>query len=116
MKKILLTLLAAGLCLSAAYSYNPPAGGEDLTLISSPSNLSGANSVAGGALFDAGSTSSIVNPALTAGEQRVNLNAGYTFLYSTEKTNEKSLESCSGCVGVDYSNRRFPDYADDILI
>ena len=91
MKKILLTLLAAGLCLSAAYSYNPPAGGEDLTLISSPSNLSGANSVSGGALFDAGSTSIIVNPALTSGEQRVNLNAGYTFLYSTEKRNESQL-------------------------
>ena len=93
MKKILLTLVAAGLCLSAAYSYNPPAGGEDLNLIASPSNLSGANSVSGGALFDAGSTSIIVNPALTAGEQRVNLNAGYTFLYSTEKTNEKQVGS-----------------------
>jgi hypothetical protein len=91
MKKILLTLLAAGLCLSAAYSYNPPAGGEDLTLISSPSNLSGANSVAGGALFDAGSTSIIVNPALTSDEQRVNLNVGYTFLYSTEKLNDSQL-------------------------
>ena len=52
MKKILLTLVAAGLCLSAAYSYNPPAGGEDLTLVSSPANLSGMNSVSGGALFD----------------------------------------------------------------
>ena len=91
MKKILLTLVAAGLCLSAAYSYNPPAGGEDLNLLASPSNLSGANSVSGGALFDAGSTSIIVNPALSAGEQRVNLNAGYTFLYSTEKTNEKQV-------------------------
>ena len=93
MKKILLTLVAAGLCLSAAYSYNPPAGGEDLNLIASPTNLSGANSVSGGALFDAGSTSIIVNPALTADEQRVNLNAGYTFLYSTEKTNEHQIGS-----------------------
>ena len=91
MKKILLTLLAAGLCLSAAYSYNPPAGGEDLNLIASPANLSGANSVTGGALFDAGSTSIIVNPALTAGEQRVNLNLGYTFLYSTEKLNDSQI-------------------------
>ena len=59
MKKILLTLVAAGCLLSAAYSYNPPAGGEDLNLLGSPSSLSGANSVTGGALFDAGSTSSI---------------------------------------------------------
>ncbi len=91
MKKILLTLVAAGCLLSAAYSYNPPAGGEDLTLLASPSNLSGANSVSGGALFDAGSTSILVNPALTAGEQRVNLNAGYTFLYSTEKENDSQM-------------------------
>ena len=91
MKKILLTLIAAGLCLSAAYSYNPPAGGEDLLLIASPSNLAGNNSVSGGALFDAGSTSIIVNPSLTADEQRVNLNAGYTFLYSSETTNERQL-------------------------
>lgn len=93
MKKILLTLVAAGLCLSAAYSYNPPAGGEDLTLVSSPANLSGMNSVSGGALFDAGSTSILVNPALTAGEQRVNLNAGGTFLYSTDKTNSSQIGS-----------------------
>ena len=91
MKKILLTLVAAGLCLSAAYSYNPPAGAEDLLLIASPSSLAGNNSVSGGALFDAGSTSIIVNPSLTADEQRVNLNAGYTFLYSTEETNERHL-------------------------
>ena len=93
MKKILLTLVAAGTLLTAAYSYNPPAGGEDLNLIASPKSLSGANSVTGGALFDAGADSIIVNPALTASEQRVNLNAGYTFLYSTEKTNENQIGS-----------------------
>ena len=91
MKKILLTLVAAGCLLSAAYSYNPPAGGEDLNLLGSPSSLSGANSVTGGALFDAGSTSILVNPALTAGEQRVNLNAGYSLLYSTDKENESQM-------------------------
>ena len=88
MKKILFTVLAAGLFMSAAYSYNPPAGGEDLTLLASPANLSGANSVTGGALFDAGADSIIVNPALTAREQRVNLTAGYTFLYSSDKENK----------------------------
>lgn len=88
MKKILFTFFATGLLLSAAYSYNPPAGGEDLNLLASPANLSGANSVTGGALFDAGADSIIVNPALTAREQRVNLTAGYTFLYSSDSDNK----------------------------
>lgn len=91
MKKILFTAFATGLLLSAAYSYNPPAGGEDLTQLASPANLSGANSVTGGALFNAGADSIIVNPALTAGEQRVNLTAGYTFLYSADNDNEKQV-------------------------
>lgn len=91
MKKLLFTLFAAGLLITSAFSYNPPAGGEDLNLLASPVNLSGANSVTGGALFDAGANSVIVNPALTAGEQRVNLNAGYTFLYSTEKINSSQI-------------------------
>ncbi len=91
MKKILLALCAAVLLATSAYSYNPPAGGEDLNLLASPANLSGAKSVTGGALFDAGADSIIVNPALTAGEQRVNLNAGYTFLYSTDKDNEDQV-------------------------
>ena len=91
MKKLLFTFFAAAVLLTSAYSYNPPAGGEDLNLIASPANLSGANSVTGGALFDAGADSIIVNPALTASEQRVNLTAGYTFLYSSEDLNEKQI-------------------------
>ena len=43
MKKLLFTFFAAGMLLTAAYSYNPPAGGEDLTFIGNPSTLSGAN-------------------------------------------------------------------------
>lgn len=93
MKKILFTFVAAVLFVTSAYSYNPPAGGEDLTLIASPANLSGAKSVTGGALFDASADSILVNPALTAGEQRVNLTAGYTFLYSAEDRNEKQVGS-----------------------
>ena len=92
MKKLLFTFFAAGMLLTAAYSYNPPAGGEDLNQLVSPANLSGANSVTGGALFNANADSIIVNPALTAREQRVNLTAGYTFLYSTEKDyNDKQI-------------------------
>lgn len=91
MKKLLFTLFAAGMLLTAAYSYNPPAGGEDLNMIASPVNLSGANSVTGGALFDANADSILVNPALTAREQRVNLTAGYTFLYSANDINAKHI-------------------------
>ena len=47
MKKLLFTFFAAGMLLTAAYSYNPPAGGEDLNQLVSPANLSGANSVTG---------------------------------------------------------------------
>lgn len=91
MKKILFTFFAAAVLLTSAYSYNPPAGGEDLTLIASPANLSGAKSVTGGALFDANADSILVNPALTSGEQRVNLTAGYTFFYSGNKLNDTQI-------------------------
>ena len=91
MKKLLFTFFAAGMLLTDAYSYNPPAGGEDLNMLASPVNLSGANSVTGGALFDANANSILVNPALTAREQRVNLTAGYTFLYSANDLSSKHI-------------------------
>ena len=91
MKKITITAILAGLFLSALNAYNPPAGSEDFSLITSPVNLSGANSVTGGALFNAGANSIIVNPALSAKEQRVNLNVGYTFLYSTDSRNDSKI-------------------------
>ena len=91
MKKIITTVILAGLLVSALSAYNPPVGAEDFDLLTSPANLSGANSVTGGALFDAGANSIIVNPALAAKEQRVNLNVGYTFLFSTEDINESHI-------------------------
>ena len=91
MKKIASTVILASLFLSAVHAYNPPTGAEQMDLLSSPTSLSGAKSVTGGALFDAGADSIVVNPALTAKEQRVNLNAGYTFLYSSEKYNESQI-------------------------
>ena len=84
MKKLTAGIFAA-VFVAALYAYNPPVSGEDLNFISSPSSLSGANTVTGGALFNAKADSIIVNPALSAKEQRVNLDAGYTFLYSTLK-------------------------------
>jgi len=93
MKKIATLVFAASLLLSAAFAYNPPAGGEDLFLYASPKTLTGAVPVTGGNYTFAGPDSIVVNPALPAREQRVALNAGYTFLYSTESLNESQYGS-----------------------
>ena len=82
MKKLATAVISALFMLTAVNAYNPPVGTEDLYLVSSPLNISGGLSVTGGGLFNAGSDSLIVNPALAAKEQRINLNLGYTFFYS----------------------------------
>jgi hypothetical protein len=91
MKKIASVIFFAALCLSALAAYNPPAGGEDFNMLASPENLSGAKSVTGGALFDAGADSVLVNPALSANEQRVNLNVGYTFMCTTNASDPNKV-------------------------
>jgi len=93
MKKIAIFALAASLVLSAAHAYNPPAGAEDMFLLSSPKTLSGAVPVTGGNFLFAGPDSIVVNPALPAREQRVALNAGYTMLLSSNGENSASLGS-----------------------
>lgn len=93
MKKIAILALAASLMLSVAYAYNPPAGAEDMFLFSSPKTLTGAVPVTGGNYTFAGPDSIVVNPALPAREQRVALNAGYTFLYSSETANTSQTGS-----------------------
>ena len=93
MKKIASVMAVSALLLSAVHAYNPPVGNESLFEYSSPAVLSGKLSVAGGALFSAGPDSLIVNPALTAGEQRTILNLGYTFLYSGNDENEYQIGS-----------------------
>lgn len=93
MKKIASIMLLTAFFAASLAAYNPPVGGEDFCLLASPGNLSGANSVTGGALFDAGAESLIVNPALTANEQRVNLNVGYTFMYSGNQLNSSKIGS-----------------------
>ena len=93
MKKIASIMLLTAFFVASLAAYNPPVGGEDFCLLASPGNLSGANSVTGGALFDAGAESLIVNPALTANEQRVNLNVGYTFMYSGNQLNSSKIGS-----------------------
>ena len=86
MKKVITIFFVVASVFSFASAYNPPVGAEKMFDYSSPNALSGNMTVTGGALFSSGPDSLIVNPALAAGEQRVSLNAGYTFLhtYGTE--------------------------------
>ena len=91
MKKIAVTAVMVTLLLSALNAYNPPVGSEDMCLLSSPRTLSGGLSVTGGAIFAAGAESIVVNPALTASEQRVNLNVAGTFLYSGNDLDESKI-------------------------
>ena len=93
MKKIASVMAVSAVLLAAVHAYNPPVGNENLFEYSSPAVLSGKLSVTGGALFSAGPDSLIVNPALTAGEQRVALNVGYTLLYSGNDENEHQVGS-----------------------
>lgn len=91
MKKVITFILVAATVFSMASAYNSPVGGEDFFELSSPEGLAGNQSVTGGALFSAGADSVIVNPALGAGEQRVNLNLGYTFLHSGNQLNNYKI-------------------------
>ena len=79
MKKIITGALA--LFLAAGLSaYNPPAGGQNMYVLSSPLQLTSASSAAGGAIFYPGPYSAAFNPALPALEQRITLDAGFSVL------------------------------------
>lgn len=85
MKKLIAVLVASGALLTSVAAYNPPVGSENMEDLAGAEALSGKLSVTGGAIFSAGPDAIVANPALTADEQRVNLNAGYTFMYSTSE-------------------------------
>ena len=84
MKKI---LIAAGALFAAGslFAYNPPSGGQNVLRLSSPFALTGANSTAGGALHEVIPSSVLINPALSAAEQRISFDAGFTFLTDKNK-------------------------------
>ncbi len=76
----------AALFSLAASSVHPldfPVGGDYIFRITNPELLSGAGSSAGGAFFSSGPSSIAINPALTANDQRIMLNLGYTALFNT---------------------------------
>ena len=89
MKKFSCAALVFILILSAASAYNPPVYGDDIFELSSPRQLTNGSSVVGGGLFYASPESMIANPALTAKEQRVDLNLAYTGMLSSNTENEK---------------------------
>ncbi len=93
MKKITAAAFVMTLLLSALSAYNPPVGSEDMCLLSSPRALSGGLSVSGGAIFSGNAESIVVNPALTASEQRTNLNFAYTMLLSGNGLDESRFGS-----------------------
>ncbi len=88
MKKILTCLLLSVSVAAFLFAYNPPVNGENFLELSSPKNLTEAASVTGGGLFYASPSSLIVNPALPAGEQRIDLELGYTALTSSNDLND----------------------------
>lgn len=82
MKKIGMVLVMSILFIATASAYNPPKNGEGFMEFATPKLLSGTLSTAGGALFTISPESIVINPAITATEQRTDLNLAYTALFS----------------------------------
>ena len=81
-RKILWTVVV--LAAVSVFAYNPPAGAMNIYRLSAPTQLSSASSSAGGGLFMPGPDAIAFNPALTAFEQRSQLDADFTALISTD--------------------------------
>ncbi len=84
MKKVVLYSAVFFVC-TAAFCYNPPAGGQSLFNVSSPTQLTSASSAAGGGIFYPGPDSMAFNPSLASFEERVQLDAGFSVLANTGK-------------------------------
>lgn len=69
---------------STVFAYNPPAGGQNILKITSPNLLTNANSSAGGAIFGATPASVVINPSLTAFNQRIAFDAAGTLLFDAD--------------------------------
>lgn len=111
MKKLAATALVMSLLMSVLSAYNPPVGSEDMCLLSSPRALTGGLSVTGGAIFSAGAESIVVNPALTASEQRINLNFAYTALFSDNQYDQSSFGSAfQGAIMIPFKLYVFSGY------
>ncbi len=90
MVKKILAAVGALTVSSTLFAFNPPAGGQNFLRLTEPQLLSGAASTAGGGLFEVTPASVVVNPALTAFEQRIVLDVAGTVLYDTDDS-DKSI-------------------------
>ena len=88
MKRFLLVSVFI-LTTSFLNAYNPPINGENFLELSSPKLMTNGASSSGGGIFSTGPDSLVVNPALTATDQRVVLNLAYTGLFSSQDANAK---------------------------
>lgn len=71
------------LSFSFIFSIDFPVGGDYAFRLTNPELLSGAGSSAGGGFYTSGPSSIVNNPALTANDQRIMVNLGYTALFNT---------------------------------
>jgi hypothetical protein len=83
LKKKLLAVFGVLSIICRAGAYSPPPGGENLFFFGYPDITSSAYSSSGGAIFSAGPYSTVLNPALTAQEQRIAADFGWTGLVQT---------------------------------
>ncbi|MCQ2583274.1 MAG: hypothetical protein MJ160_05155 [Treponema sp.] len=93
MKRILLlTAMLISICTAYAQdAYNPPVNGENFFELSSARLMTNAASSTGGGIFYANPSSLSVNPALTANEQRIAFNAGFTGLFSANPSDSPKI-------------------------
>ncbi|MBQ7157803.1 MAG: hypothetical protein IJS09_00040 [Treponema sp.] len=101
MKKHVVMAASLLLVASSLFAYNPPAGGQNLLRLSSPFSLSGANSTAGGSVYEVIPSSVVTNPALSAFEQRIALDLGFTFMSDKNKEIEYDVMGVKGSSGSD---------------
>lgn len=80
MNKKILSALAACVIVSSVFAFESVTGGESLFELSSPAAMTFGSSVTGGGIALNNPASIAANPALTARDQRVGLNFGYTGL------------------------------------
>ncbi len=93
---------AVVLCTVAAavWAYTPPAAGQMMYQISTPDVLSGGATIAGGAFEYSAVSHAIVNPALTASEQRIVADLGVTLLSGTLSEKKNALTAPSFYIGL----------------
>lgn len=86
------SFVVAGLLLAGSvFAYNPPAGGQNLHRLSSPTSLTGAGSAAGGALYEVLPAAIFNNPALPAFEQRIVLSVGASLLVDGNSGTDREM-------------------------